>query len=1691
MESLSRPLHRRKLSNANSFSFSAKNAYDGVFGCPPKLGAPNNKPRVQEYSEIFGGSRGSSIPILEVPALDEANVSADFRRSKVDYSKVFCDFRNEDVSVSYDELFGGAKRDKSSSGKSRSPPETGSPLQGSDRFNSSEKSRGLSSESSEQTFNGVKLFNMAYHKTSQRSKDGTNGTTHIAQLHAIPGFTRFMEEINPLQKAEGDKPVPSVKSEVRRNKTFSEGVSEEKHGRKTTADLPSKQTSKGLEKAKGGFSSDGSYSNDKLLNAHQINLKSHPSKELPASSPPCNPRDQSKVLHDNKGYVKRSMTSSFVPRSDASEGTSGDCSPPFFDEEVDENSVAAASAAALKKAIEKAQESIRIAKELMERKKGGLQTCSKPSSKGSLKVKDKRETRLPHESNRIKEKNAEEPCERVAAVSQVFAGMEKKIASKADIFAPDFKDIEKLLIARKVAEDEHEENPESAEECEAAPWFSELVGRPRAPTVAFELADSIKHEHEENKKSKTAQEDKETWGKQKDISEQKECEEKWNESQNTLNDVKFESQEQMQNNYDKGLNRTHELMEKEKTWQEAPEQEQIEMIIEIVHENEDYESVHRKICDEEEIEKRPNEVCQCVEHENMLEEHCDGQSNDIKQKEAQKAEHTKKTLDKIHQLIDGKRPTDSHGGEESEKIPEEEYESERSDTRPTEGSRYVETGAQRAEDTEKRLDEVHQIKIDERRPTNFHGGEESEKIPEEEYESERSYTRPTEGSRYVETGAQKAEDTEKRLDEVHQMKIDEKRQTDSHGGGESEKIPEEEYEWEINDTRPTVGYRYGEESEKIPEEEYDDTRPTVGYRYAEMGTQKEEDTEKKLDDVHQLKIHEKSPTDSHGGEESEKIPGEEYEWERNDTRPIGGYRYVEIESTLKESDQRKEKEKVEMTRNTECELDFDSFCDAGMHDASKDTCEGKQACTDEVHYKNMEAREEVIARKGNGTILGVTETFCEFKDVEKEAEAVKVACKLKEKEVFEKAGLSQSATEGTEIKNNMRDASEALPSDDNSPEKAEVTQNVVYGRNFDTVYDAGNRDASNNISESQEACKDKVHDNNVETIEEVIAHVENDKILGVTEAFCEFKGVEKETETAKVAYKQEKKKVIEPAGLVQSAAEENEIKSNMVDASVALPSDDNPSNFGLNDMNFGPKRIEKNDKEFQSASEHDNRTETLVHESGGNTENVKENELACDQEVQENNCETAHEEREWVPNKEKLVESQLPGVAEGKEKTMEIREEIKISRNMEKEENFDEPFAMKEKETKETEQKEVEEKEYLRTTAETNNRERAERDKTMRRHWEKDRIAVERAIRGAQLPSVSESKEKTMEIDEEIKTSQNSEKEEESSNNSFIMEKKESKETVQNEVDAKEQVGEADEANKRERAEMEKTQRRHWDKDRVAVERAIREARERAFTEARERAERAAVERATAEVRQRIMAEPREKIEKPSTATKSSADKTSTEAKLRAERAAVERATAEARERALEKAMSQKATSEARAQSERLVTEKFSGASRDSGMRQSSSSADSLRFDGTNNESAQRRKARLERHHRIMERAATALAEKNMRDVLAQREQAERNRLAEALDADVKRWSNGKEGNLRALLSTLQYILGPDSGWQPISLTDLITTIAVKKAYRKATLYVHPDKLQQRGASIQQKYTCEKVFDLLKAAWNRFNFEER
>lgn len=147
-------------------------------------------------------------------------------------------------------------------------------------------------------------------------------------------------------------------------------------------------------------------------------------------------------------------------------------------------------------------------------------------------------------------------------------------------------------------------------------------------------------------------------------------------------------------------------------------------------------------------------------------------------------------------------------------------------------------------------------------------------------------------------------------------------------------------------------------------------------------------------------------------------------------------------------------------------------------------------------------------------------------------------------------------------------------------------------------------------------------------------------------------------------------------------------------------------------------------------------------------------------------------------------------------------------------------------------------------------------------------------------------------------------------------------------------------------------------------------------------------------------------------------------------------------------------------------------------------------FEEVEGESEERRRARWERLQRTGDRVAKAVADMNHRDHQTLLEQQERSRIAESVDFVIKRWVAGKEGNMRALLSSLQHVLWPDCGWEPVSLTDLITSSSVKKVYRKAALCVHPDKVQQKGATVEQKYTAEKVFDILKEAWNKFNKEE-
>lgn len=76
------------------------------------------------------------------------------------------------------------------------------------------------------------------------------------------------------------------------------------------------------------------------------------------------------------------------------------------------------------------------------------------------------------------------------------------------------------------------------------------------------------------------------------------------------------------------------------------------------------------------------------------------------------------------------------------------------------------------------------------------------------------------------------------------------------------------------------------------------------------------------------------------------------------------------------------------------------------------------------------------------------------------------------------------------------------------------------------------------------------------------------------------------------------------------------------------------------------------------------------------------------------------------------------------------------------------------------------------------------------------------------------------------------------------------------------------------------------------------------------------------------------------------------------------------------------------------------------------------------------------------------------------------------------------------MLSTLHTVLWEGSGWTPPGLTDLVELNRVKKAYMKANLIIHPDKVQSRGGTAEQIVIADMAFDALKTAWAKFESGE-
>uniref|UniRef100_A0A3P9IBS6 Cyclin-G-associated kinase n=1 Tax=Oryzias latipes TaxID=8090 RepID=A0A3P9IBS6_ORYLA len=87
------------------------------------------------------------------------------------------------------------------------------------------------------------------------------------------------------------------------------------------------------------------------------------------------------------------------------------------------------------------------------------------------------------------------------------------------------------------------------------------------------------------------------------------------------------------------------------------------------------------------------------------------------------------------------------------------------------------------------------------------------------------------------------------------------------------------------------------------------------------------------------------------------------------------------------------------------------------------------------------------------------------------------------------------------------------------------------------------------------------------------------------------------------------------------------------------------------------------------------------------------------------------------------------------------------------------------------------------------------------------------------------------------------------------------------------------------------------------------------------------------------------------------------------------------------------------------------------------------------------------------------------------------------LKLQILDWIEGKERNIRALLSTLHTVLWEgETRWRPVGMADLVTPDQVKKCYRKAALVVHPDKATGKP----YEHYAKMIFMELNDAWSEF-----
>ncbi|KAI9634278.1 uncharacterized protein MKK02DRAFT_17294 [Dioszegia hungarica] len=114
---------------------------------------------------------------------------------------------------------------------------------------------------------------------------------------------------------------------------------------------------------------------------------------------------------------------------------------------------------------------------------------------------------------------------------------------------------------------------------------------------------------------------------------------------------------------------------------------------------------------------------------------------------------------------------------------------------------------------------------------------------------------------------------------------------------------------------------------------------------------------------------------------------------------------------------------------------------------------------------------------------------------------------------------------------------------------------------------------------------------------------------------------------------------------------------------------------------------------------------------------------------------------------------------------------------------------------------------------------------------------------------------------------------------------------------------------------------------------------------------------------------------------------------------------------------------------------------------------------------------------------STAVKELRQANAAQEKEDAERLRLKDAVESKLLAWKSGKETNLRALIASLDTVLWEGiMGGVKVGMHELITEKQVKIRYMKVIARLHPDKLDVKSTTVEQRMLANGAFGTLNEA---------